>query len=470
MSVATCRRDFLKGIGASGASWIMAGRAMADDGDGKPGEAKHAAPTMLLSTSGSDRATAYVMSNKVARRGRFVVCTWLAANRQNRWALVDPATRKILREGTVGKPLRDNHCGAAMATDTDGTLHLLTGAHFGSFGHYRMRPGADDWEAVPDGAVGGQHATYPSLVCDGKGTLHVTYRVEQRGHRPAVYYCRRPRRGRWSEPRELVRAAVREHSWTTNAIEVGPKGRLHLVVSNTLPFPKLGAPGRYYGAAHLYSDDAGVTWRQFADAGPLPLPAQGETLKRIESDGLPPERIEPRYGGPPGPLNSYYHKILASNAVIDDRRRPWVIVHNLLDATANLYRHEDVGGWVGIALRPHVARLLPGFDIRHCGQLSRHGDGTIEAVLMVAPASERGWGSPGTELVRLLVRPDATIAGTELVRTPDPAIPHWLPSLERWCPHAPIARPALLHTRGLNAGGYSHNRNRLNTEVWLQLP
>ena len=36
--------------------------------------------------------------------------------------------------------------------------------------------------------------------------------------------------------------------------------------------------------------------------------------------------------------------------------------------------------------------------------------------------------------------------------------------------HASIQRPALTYTRGINAGGYSQNRNRLETEVRLQLP
>ena len=462
------RREFLKSIGLSGVSWIMTGRAVAGEGEGRRGDARHAAPTILLSKTGGDRATGYVMSNKIARREGMVVCTWLASERQNRWALVDPASGKVVREGAVGKPQSDNHCGAALATDTDGTLHLLVGAHHGSFVHYRMPPGRAGWEPVEDGRAIGQAATYPSVVCDGKGTLHLTYRYEPGGRNACLYYCRRPRGGRWSEPRSLVKNAVAEHSWLTNSIEVGPRGRVHVVVSNTLPFPGPRARGRYYGASHLYSDDSGQTWQQFGDDKPLTLPAPAAQLKRIEGDALRQERIEARYGGPPGPLNSYYHKILLSNVAVDERGRPWAIVHNLLNGSAELYRHEDAAGWVGIELRDSVTSLLPGFRVLHCGQVSRHRDGTIEAVLMVAPEAEPGWGTKGTELVRLLVGPDGSIARTELVRGRDPDLPHWLPSIERWCSHAPIDRPALLFTRGINAGGYQHNRNRVNTEVWLQ--
>ncbi|MHC4406440.1 MAG: BNR-4 repeat-containing protein, partial [Planctomycetota bacterium] len=254
-------------------------------------EAEQAARSVLLSKKGGDRATAYVMSNKIARRGGLLLCTWLDVDRQNRWALVDPTDAKILREGTVGQPRKDNHCGAALATDPDGALHLLVGAHHGSFVHYRMAADGDDWEPVEDGRAIGQAATYPSLVCDAHATLHLTYRYEPGGRDARLYYARRPTSRPWSEPRELVRCAVSEHSWLTGALKAGPEGRLHVVVSNTLPVPDVGPAARYYGASHLYSDDSGRSWRQFGDAESLKLPAPAAELKRIESDAMDPKRI-----------------------------------------------------------------------------------------------------------------------------------------------------------------------------------
>jgi hypothetical protein len=451
-------------VGGSVEAKLLEGR------NGK-GSGKEQAPrSILLSQRGGDRATAYVMSNKIARRDGLLLCTWLDVDRQNRWALVDPRQARVVREGAVGQPQKDNHCGAAVAADLDGTWHLLVGAHHGSFAHYRMAPNNDHWESIEDGRSIGQAATYPSLVCDAHGTLHLTYRYEPGGRDACVYYARRPKGGRWSEPRALMRCAVSEHSWLTGAIEVGPEGRLHVVVSNTLPVPEVGPGARYYGASHLYSDDSGRSWRQFGDAEPLALPAPGAGLRRIEGDTMEPARIEADYGGAPGPLHSYYHKILLSNVAVDDQARPWVVVHNLLEGTAQLYRHEVSAGWVGVSLTGAVRSVLPGFHVRHCGQLSRRRDGTIEVVLMVAPLAERAWGTKGTELVRLLVGPDGSLRRSDLVRRPDPDMPHWLPSIERWCWQAPVERPALMYTRGVNVGGYSQNRNRVETEVWLQLP
>jgi hypothetical protein len=467
---AYCRRDLFRYVGLAAASLTVAGPDVIEARDGKVGQQVGAARTLLLSRTGGDRATAYVMTGKIVRRQGLLMCTWLDVDRQNRWALVDPNKADVLREGTVGQVCKDNHCGAAVATDVDGTLHLVIGAHHGAFVHYRMPAGEDEWQPVEDGLAIGQAATYPSLVCDTRGTLHLTYRHEPGGRNARLHYHRRPTDGRWSEPRVLAQNAVSEHSWLTNSIEVGPKGRLHLVLSNTLPVPDAGPAARYYGASHLYSDDSGHSWRQFGEAEPLALPVPGAKLRRIESDLLDPQRIEAEYGGPRGPLNSYYHKILLSNVAVDEQGRPWVVVHNLLEGTARLYRHEESAGWTGSALDDAVRSILPGHHVQHCGQVSRHRDGTIEAVLMVAPKTERGWGAKGTELVRVLVSPDGSIRRSELVCPTDPDMPQWLPSIERFCWHAPIDRPALLYTRGINAGGYSRNRNRVETEVWLQLP
>ena len=463
------RRDFVK-LAGWGLAWpLLPAAAVAGQPRRASAPAGGAPRFALLSKKGGDRATAYVMSNKIARRRGSLVCTWLQSNRQNHWAAVDPDTGNVSAGGPVGPVERDNHCGAALATGVDGDLHLVIGAHHGPFMHYRMPSSADRWELVGDGRAGGPSATYPSLVCDGKGTLHLTYRCEPGGHDARLHYCRRPAGGAWSSPRVLAQSAVSEHSWLTNAIEVGPAGRLHVVMSNTLPVPDAGAHARYYGASHLCSDDSGQTWRQLGSDRPLDLPVHGTRLKRIEGDGLDPARIEQHYGGKAGPRHSYYHKILLSNPAVDEQGRPWVVVHNLLRGSARLYRHEDSRGWLGTALLDAVESVLPGFRIRHCAQLTRHRDGAVEAVLMASPEAKPGWGAEGTALVRMVFGADGQIRRTEPLRPADPGLPQWLPSLERFCPHAPVGRPALLFTRGVNAGGYGQNRNSVCTEVWLRL-
>ena len=256
----------------------------------------------------------------------------------------------------------------------------------------------------------------------------------------------------------------------TNALEVGPDGRLHLVVSNT---HALADKARYYGASHIYSDDSGKTWRQFGDSAPLPEPIVVCRLKRIEGDALSSDRIEPNvppWHQRPMSLNSYIHQILASNPAIDQAGTPWVIVHNIMKGDAQLYRAVD-GSWRGTPFGQAVRDAFPGFHISCASQLALRADGTLEAVLMVLPEGHRAYGDPGTELARIVIGSDGRIRSAERVRSPDPTLAHWLPSIERRCWSAPSPRPALLFTRGLNASvDANKNRNVLDTEVWLHVP
>ncbi|HUT37607.1 MAG TPA: BNR-4 repeat-containing protein [Planctomycetota bacterium] len=460
------RRGLLRSLGL-GATWLAmppALRAAQAADDGGPATRKERA--VLLTRTGSDRATGYLMSNKIVRGGDRLLCTWLARSRQNHWALADRKTGQTLRQGSVGAVLKDNHCGAAVAAEPDGTLHLVTGGHFSDFCHYTMAARADaDWQQAE---VVHDAATYPSLACDRRGTLHLAYRCG-----PVPYklkYRTRPKGGRWSQALALVQASVREHTWLTNAIALGPEGHVHLVFSNTRALPDLSY---CYGASHICSTDSGATWRQLGADTPLSLPAEAARLALIDQDALRPDRTHSRDERAkwlkPGPLNYYYNEILLSNPVTDDAGRPSAVVHDNLRGEAALFRARD-GSWTAMPLHEEARRILPGFLVQGPSSLSRHADGTLEVLLTLRPASARGWGAPGTALVRVLVGPGEGAKQARLVREPEPGLAHWLPSLEHWSWNAPSPRPALVYTRGINAGGYANNVNPIETEVWLEMP
>lgn len=89
----------------------------------------------------------------------------------------------------------------------------------------------------------------------------------------------------------------------------------------------------------------------------------------------------------------------------------------------------------------------------------------------MAPEGAHEFGAPGTKLVRLLAHPDGRVTRAEFAVEPSAdGVPDWLPSLQRRSQGAPCERPALLYTRGHNAGGYDHNVNDLATQVRLQIP
>jgi hypothetical protein len=405
------------------------------------------------------------MSAKVVRLGDGLLCTWIDASRQNRWALVDVETGVRLAGGCLGEPGLDNHCGAALAVAPSGDVHAVVGGHHSPLSHYRWRPASGEVpsrEAVIETA-----ATYPSLVCDAQGTLHLTFRCRHDDFW-TLDYGRRPYEGSWSTPQPLVRAAKRGYVYWTHALALGSNGAVHLVFANTRP--RAGG-SRYHGASHLLSEDGGLSWRQLGGE-PLSLPVAVTDLTLIEGPDAP-DRIEPpdyeEAHAAPGPLNYNYLQMLLSNPVVDDEGAPWVVVHNGLTGGAALYQGTEAG-WSGVPLLGAVRGLYPGWRIHQQSTLSRHADGTLDAVLMVAPQDVPGWGPDETELVRLWITPEGKIHSVAPVCAPDSAAAHWLPSFERGSGAVSPDLPALLYTRGRNAGGFDQNVNELSTEVWLHLP
>ena len=419
---------------------------------------------VLLSRNGGDRATGYTMSAKVVRANGLLLCTWIDGARQNQCALVDPASEAIISSGPLGIPGVDNHCGAALAVASSGRVHAVTGGHHSSLQHYTLEGMVESLQWRHASSID-ERATYPSLICDAEDTLHLAYRCLGD---PWTLNYRRCEQGRWSEPRRLVLAEKEGYVYWTNALALGPGGRVHLAFSNTRA---LRDGSFYYGASHLYSDDSGESWRQL---GRGCIPHEGAPigdLAFIEGD-VDPGRIEPvahrAAHAAPGPHNAEYLQINLSNPVVDDSGNPSVILHNGMDGAATLYRcHGDQ--WSPRALDEIVQRILPGWTIHMQSSLSRRADGTFEIVLMVQPEMG-GWGSTETELVRVTIDSSDGPATVDLVRSPDSSFAHWLPALEHWSWSARSTEPAMLFTRGRNAGGFHNNRNDLRTKVWLDLP
>ncbi len=137
---------------------------------------------MLLSAEGSDRGTGYDLSNKLIRRGPDLCLGWLNAP-----CVTGGPTRAMLgvadvRSGELKDAVClatgiDNHCGPALALEPGGRLHFMSGAHHGDFLH-RWTEAADplDIDRWSEPVAVGPRASYPSLICDPAGVLHLAYR------------------------------------------------------------------------------------------------------------------------------------------------------------------------------------------------------------------------------------------------------------------------------------------------------
>ena len=134
----------------------------------------------LLSESGSDRATGYNMSSKLIRRDDTLFVSWLDAPSElgqpakAMLGVCDRQSGEMRSRIQLGEGI-DNHCGAALALDQNGRLHTIVGAHSGDF-LYRWSDTPADAESWSASTPLGPSDTYPSLVVDAEGTLHLAHR------------------------------------------------------------------------------------------------------------------------------------------------------------------------------------------------------------------------------------------------------------------------------------------------------
>lgn len=133
----------------------------------------------------------------------------------SRW---DRETQSLCNPGKrigSGDPVPpDPHDFPAICADAQGTLHVIIGAHGRQLQYTRSpappTPNAPrKWlyaEPIGKPRCASQHS-YPALVCDRKGTLHLVARsstVTSPGGYYGLVYFRRPGAGPWSDPVTLV--------------------------------------------------------------------------------------------------------------------------------------------------------------------------------------------------------------------------------------------------------------------------
>lgn len=418
---------------------------------------------ILLSGQGSDRATAYTMNSKMVSVPDGLLCTWLDFERQNRWTLVDPASGAIIEAGLLGGKGLDNHCGATLVQTGD-IVHAVVGGHHSPMSHWHYDSARRTWEPGPELRVEG---TYPSLVADASGRLHLTFRARKPDAGWRLNYSRFEN-GEWSDPRELMIAEKQSYIYWTNALTIGPDQALYLALGNT----RVGQDASlYYGASLIVSRDGGENWMAL-DGAALSLPASVRSIPLI-TDPEDPARVqslgEQQIRNEPGPAHFHYQQINLSNPVVDLQGTPHVIVHNGLDGSAGMASWCD-GKWSWRSLNS----LLPASEMDRRfhlqSSLSLGAEGKLHAVLMVLPkGKDCTWGPPGTSLLRMIMHPVTGATEWETVGRSDPGVAQWLPALARPGAIPGAERPPLLFTQGINAGGFGNNQNAVRCQVFLDL-
>lgn len=413
---------------------------------------------VLLSNAAGDRATAYTMSNKIIRLPEGLLCTWIDAKKVNQWAIVSLHDGKITKQGIIGGPRYDNHCGAALAITPDGTVHAMLGGHHSDLDHYQFKTGAiNTWEYVSSIESA---ATYPCLVSDKKGTLHLTYR-SQEDTIWTLDYCTFDK-GQWSNPKSLVQSVKEGYVYWTNTLAVGPENRLHLAFARIIPLEN----GRqYHGASYVYSDDQGRTWSGNGMGTFCNLPIRVSELLALEgsaSESRIADKAFLEQYNIPGPTSKEYLQMVLSNLVVDAHGIPHLLYHNGIGGSVELmsYRNEH---WVSTSIMEKLEKLMPGYRVHMQSSLSVDEQGLLHAAVMMEPTTHNEWGPNGTITLAGLIDPANGEVQFRTIFEPEPANAVWLPAYEQ----STSARPAMLLTKGRNAGGFSANQNELKSMVML---
>ncbi len=399
-----------------------------------------------LSRHGSDRATAYITSNKIIRRGGQLCVGWLDAPPSPgtlatvQLGLCDARTGELERTIPLGR-VYDNHCGPALAGDAHGRLHAILGAHHHPF-LYRWSDTPEDPASWSDPLALGPFDTYPSLTVDAEGTLHLVHRKMET--RWELWYRRKPVDKGWEPWTVLARSPKPGYIHFYQSLSIGPGGALHLLVLFHYTDTGISKDSRGRFVIHLTSEDGGHTWYHEGARCVLPL----------EVGALRPILHTPQGG------------LSISNHVVDAQNRTWFFA--ITPDRGGLLLRQEEAGWEEVAL-PDAFRSL-NFSSSRETSLTRSEDGVVHLVTGTHVGSEPAlWHDPRHELYHLAL-PEAGGPGhVQQLTDTDPSAANWLPALEgwNWAGARPGDSPALAWTRG-TTGQRGNNVNAICTEVHLR--
>ena len=414
---------------------------------------------ILLTSRGSDRATAYNFSNKILRHDQGLLVSWLEAPSKKggstsiRLGVCDGSTGQLTKTLSLGEGI-DNHCGATILGDATGRVHAFIGAHHGDFLHRVSESPADSHSWSAPESLGPSHS-YPAVVLDEAGTLHMAYRESYRGPGETwqLEYIRKPASGSWSSPRLLAKCPVPGYSHFMHSLSVGPTGALHITLQFHYATTGSAKQGKTKLAAHLHSTDGGDHWASEGEGCDLPI-----TIDNAR------------------PIVSYLHDEEASirigTHVVDADDEPWLFCGMPEPPYGVMFRHT-ASGWQTIDLE----QACPGLTFAAPGRAtatSRDASGHVHLLVSTAhKGGGEGWYHPDNELHHIAFDPKGRVSRHEQLTSSDPAAARWLPSIELWDWTAADASCDQGHwyawTSGLSAGWMdaADYEDTLKTEVWL---
>lgn len=386
--------------------------------------------TCTLSTDGCDWGTAFKMSNKIVRRSDGLYVTWLDCRFRIMVARVDLGSGKSDPPFALAQGI-DNHCAAAMTASSDGRLHLVAGSHGRAFIHRWSDTPSDpaSW-SLPEAV--GVCATYPSLVCDSSGTLHLAHRYAPLNAHYGTAITRRPAGGGWTWPLLLVQAPAPGYTFPTNSLALGPDGTLHLLIEFYKMFPNKEAPPHTMAVAHFESADGGVTWRH----------SDGRTVARVPVGLEDTQPIRYKGGG----------NLRPSNIAILPDKQPALVICETNSHTLELAVRCADHSWVLSDLTRAATAERPDWKPTEIAQVAVDREGRLAVVGSIAPDGQVAHRE--AQLFLLRVDPsNGRVGYRALLPKTRPDEPDGHPSVEKNGIGIPGDDLFLLYTSGSRTGG-----------------
>ena len=414
-------------------------------------ETSPGANPFVLSTEGCGRATGYAEANKIVTWDGKTHVAYLDSPPEGfrvRIRTLDHQTNTWSPPYTVDEAF-DNHGGPALAIDSQGYLHMAYYPH-----HHPMRikkslrpNDASAWSAAEEV---GERVTYPTLVIDNEDTLYLTCR-QNRSEPWRVNLYTKKAGDTWSDPRPILSAEETGYAHFMDALAWSPdKKHLHLVTRI-----HDGTPPRSHTVGYMRSADQGATWTRH-DGTPIALPATAATIEVIE---------QVREGAGAG--------LRAAGLSILPDGRP-VALYSSQDVVPNdawLAMPDGDGGWEKHSLRPALPEPYTDWNLFTPGGITVSKNGTLFVVLTLIPPGKKpehsGWGTPGCEVIGFTSTDGGQNFTGKLLSKIDPAVPHWLPNVERNTGHNTVPdTPGVIYTAGVPGEG---NDDLLSNEVhWVR--
>ena len=404
---------------------------------------------IILSQAGSDRGTAYVTSSKIVRHGDRLYVGWLDAPpalgnlASVRLAVCDAKSGEMQRIFTLGRAY-DNHCGPSLAMEPDGRLHVVIGAHHNPFLHRWSDTPAEEGSWSEPVALG-PYDTYPSLIADADGNLHLVHRKME--DRWELWYRRKPRGKSWEPWVTMAVSPLPGYNHFYQSLSVGPGGALHLLFQYCYTDTGRSSDAKSRMVVHLRSGDGGATW--FNEGSQCQFPLTVDTVKPIV-----------RY--PAGGIS-------ISNHVVDENDQPWFFSILPDHPRGALFRRvgED---WTIVDTSAAFGKF--NFTRSRETSLSRDRAGRLHIAVGTNPdGGDATWYDLRHEIFHTVIGKDANVESCRQITKTDISACRWLPSLEQWSWARPdescATTPALIYTSGLNGARDGGNRNALKTEIHL---